>query len=85
MEQPKLRVKTAGSSMDNVLKCNVYCTSVDMFATVNAIYGRYFSKNPPARFFVNVPAWPGHFDIEVDWTEGGRFVLGDLRSTSEAE
>ena len=66
MEQLKLCVETAGSSMDNVLKCNVYCTSVDMFATVNAIYGRYFSKNPPAQIFVNVPAWPGHFDIEVD-------------------
>src|SRR5262249_24012568 len=26
----------------------------------------YFHKNPPARIFVNVPAWPGHFDIEVD-------------------
>jgi 2-iminobutanoate/2-iminopropanoate deaminase len=57
---------TAGSSMDNVLKCNVYCTSVAMFPTVNAIYARYFSGNPPARIFVNVPAWPGHFDVEVD-------------------
>jgi 2-iminobutanoate/2-iminopropanoate deaminase len=66
MEQLKLCVETAGSSMDNVLKCTVYCTSVDMFAAVNAIYARYFPKNPPARIFVNVPAWPGHFDIEVD-------------------
>jgi 2-iminobutanoate/2-iminopropanoate deaminase len=66
MDQLKLCVETAGSSMDNVLKCNVYCTSVDMFAAVNAIYARYFPKNPPARIFVNVPAWPGHFDIEVD-------------------
>jgi 2-iminobutanoate/2-iminopropanoate deaminase len=22
--------------------------------------------DPPARVFINVPAWPGHFDIEVD-------------------
>jgi endoribonuclease L-PSP len=33
---------------------------------VNAIYSRYFPKHPPARIFVNVPAWPGHFDIEID-------------------
>jgi 2-iminobutanoate/2-iminopropanoate deaminase len=66
MEQLKLCVETAGSSMDHVLKCNVYCTSVDMFAAVNAIYARYFAKSPPARIFVNVPAWPGHFDIEID-------------------
>jgi enamine deaminase RidA (YjgF/YER057c/UK114 family) len=27
---------------------------------------RYFQKNPPARIFVCAPAWPGHFDIEID-------------------
>ena len=66
LEQLKLCVETAGSSLDQVLKCNVYCTSVEKFAAVNAIYARYFPKNPPARIFVNVPAWPGHFDIEID-------------------
>jgi 2-iminobutanoate/2-iminopropanoate deaminase len=33
---------------------------------VNAIYARYFPNDPPARILVNVPAWPGHFDIEID-------------------
>jgi 2-iminobutanoate/2-iminopropanoate deaminase len=66
MEQMKLCVETAGSSMDGILKCNVYCTSVEAFPAVNTIYARYFPNNPPARTFVNVPAWPGHFDIEVD-------------------
>ena len=66
LEQLKLCVETAGSSLENVLKCNVYCTSVEKFAAVNAIYARYFPKDPPARIFINVPAWPGHFDIEID-------------------
>ena len=66
LEQMKLCLETAGSSLEKVLKCNVYCTSVDKFASVNAIYARYFPKDPPARIFVNVPAWPGHFDIEID-------------------
>ena len=66
LEQMKLCLETAGSSLENVLKCNVYCTSVAKFAAVNAIYSRYFPKDPPARIFVNVPAWPGHFDIEID-------------------
>jgi 2-iminobutanoate/2-iminopropanoate deaminase len=39
---------------------------VEKFATVNAIYSRYFPKDPPARIFINVPAWPGNFDIEID-------------------
>lgn len=66
LEQMKLCLETAGSSLEHVLKCNVYCTSVDEFAAVNEIYARYFPVNPPARIFVNVPGWPGPFDIEVD-------------------
>ena len=31
LEQMKLCLETAGSSLENVLKCNVYCTSVDKF------------------------------------------------------
>ncbi|MDR0359571.1 MAG: RidA family protein [bacterium] len=66
VEQLKLCVETAGSSMDKVLKCNLYCTSVEHFGTVNEIHARYFATEPPARIFVTVPPWPGHFDIEVD-------------------
>lgn len=66
LEQLKLCVETAGSSLASVLKCNVYCTSVEKFAAVNDIYRRYFPAAPPARIFVCVPAWPGHFDIEID-------------------
>jgi 2-iminobutanoate/2-iminopropanoate deaminase len=66
LEQLKLCVETAGSSLDQVLKCNVYCTSVDMFLVVNEIYARFFGHDAPARIFVSVPAWPGRFDIEID-------------------
>jgi Endoribonuclease L-PSP len=61
-----LSAAAAGSSLENVLKCTVYCTSVDKFAAVNTIYARYFPAGPPARVFLCVPAWPGTFDIEVD-------------------
>jgi 2-iminobutanoate/2-iminopropanoate deaminase len=33
---------------------------------MNTVYRRYFPENPPARIFINVPAWNGGFDIEVD-------------------
>lgn len=66
LEQMKLCLDTAGSSLDQVLKCNVYCTAVEMFAAVNAVYARFFPKDPPARIFINVPAWPGRFDVEID-------------------
>lgn len=66
LEQMKLCLDTAGSSLENVLKCTVYCTSVEKFAAVNAIYSKYFTGDPPARAFICVPAWPGPFDIEID-------------------
>ena len=66
LQQMKLCLEKAGSSMENVLKCNVYCTSVEKFAAVNAVYVRFFPKDPPARIFISVPAWPGPFDIEID-------------------
>jgi 2-iminobutanoate/2-iminopropanoate deaminase len=66
LEQLKLCVETAGSSLENVLKVNVYVTSVDMFPAVNEVYRRFFRVDPPPRIFINVPAWNGGFDIEVD-------------------
>jgi 2-iminobutanoate/2-iminopropanoate deaminase len=66
LDQMKLCLEAAGSSLANVLKCNVYCTSVENFAAVNAVYARYFPQSPPARIFVCVVAWPGPFDIEID-------------------
>ena len=66
MEQMKLCLQTAGASLDNVMKCNVYCTSTKHFATFNAIYARYFPVDPPARIFVCTPEWFGPFDVEID-------------------
>ena len=56
----------AGSSMAQVVKCNVYCTDEAHFATFNEIYARYFPAQPPARIFILVPRWPGPFDFEID-------------------
>jgi 2-iminobutanoate/2-iminopropanoate deaminase len=35
-------------------------------STTSAVYVRYFPNDLPAQIFVNVPAWPGYFDIEID-------------------
>jgi Endoribonuclease L-PSP len=66
LDRLKLCVETAGSSLENIQKLNVYLTSVEMFPAVNEVYRRHFPENPPARIFINVPAWNGGFDIEVD-------------------
>ena len=66
LEQMKCCLEAAGSSLDRVLKCNVYCTAPRHFPGVNAVYARYFPKDPPARTFVTVGSWPWPFDIEID-------------------
>jgi 2-iminobutanoate/2-iminopropanoate deaminase len=66
LEQMKLCLEASGTSLQKVMKCNIYCTSAKHFAAVNAIYARYFPVDPPARIFVCVPEWMGAFDIEID-------------------
>jgi 2-iminobutanoate/2-iminopropanoate deaminase len=67
LDQMKRCVEAAGSSLERVVKCNVYCTPEEShFATFNEIYVRYFPVDSPARIFLYVPAWPGPFDIEID-------------------
>jgi 2-iminobutanoate/2-iminopropanoate deaminase len=36
-KQIKRRLETAGSSLAHMLKCTIYCTSVDKFTAVNAV------------------------------------------------
>jgi 2-iminobutanoate/2-iminopropanoate deaminase len=38
LEQMKLCLETAGPSLENVPRCNVYRTSVEKFAAVNSGY-----------------------------------------------
>jgi 2-iminobutanoate/2-iminopropanoate deaminase len=66
MAQMKMCLEAAGASLDNVMKCNIFCTSAKHFAAVNTIYARYFPEAPPARIFVCIPEWTGPFDIEID-------------------
>ena len=61
-------LKAAGSSMDQVVKVNVYCSNSGYFDTINEEYRKFFPKDPPARTFVTVGSWPWEFDIEVECT-----------------
>ena len=66
MENIKLCLETAGTTLDKVVKCNVYVTNIAYYDTVNEIYGRYFPTDPPARTFAAVASWPWEFDIEIE-------------------
>jgi 2-iminobutanoate/2-iminopropanoate deaminase len=62
----KLCLETAGSSLEKVVKCNVYVTNIAYYDAVNLIYAEYFPTEPPARTFAAVASWPWEFDIEIE-------------------
>ncbi len=67
LDQMKLCLEAAGSSLDRVIKCNVYCTpNPSHYERFNAVYARYFPGDAPARIFLHVPSFSGPFDVEVD-------------------
>ncbi len=56
----------AGLGLDDVIKVNVYLTSMDDFAAMNAVYAQRFSEPFPARTTVAVAALPLGARIEVE-------------------
>ncbi|WP_086312562.1 endoribonuclease L-PSP [Enterococcus sp. 7F3_DIV0205] len=52
---------------DNVVKTTVFLKHMSDFAKINDIYGKYFSKNLPARSCVEVAELPksGLFEVEA--------------------
>ncbi len=43
-------LEAAGSSLELVVKSNVYLDKIEDFAAMNGVYGKAFSKNPPAAY-----------------------------------
>lgn len=55
-----------GLGLDDVVKVNVYLTSMDDFAAMNTVYRRQFSEPFPARTTVAVAALPLGARIEIE-------------------
>ena len=47
-------LQAAGSSLDHVVKCNVYLRDINDFAAMNEVYATFWPKDPPARTTVIV-------------------------------
>ena len=66
MENLGAVLTAAGLTFDHVIKTTIYLTDLNDFASVNAVYGRYFPDNPPARATVQVAALPRGVSVEID-------------------
>ncbi|MEQ9466305.1 MAG: RidA family protein [Ekhidna sp.] len=58
-------LEEAGLNFSNVHKCSIFVSSMDNFARINAIYGKYFLENPPARETVEVSGLPKGVNVEI--------------------
>jgi 2-iminobutanoate/2-iminopropanoate deaminase len=55
-----------GASLASVTKTTVFLKNMDDFATMNGIYGEYFTDAPPARSTVEVARLPRGALVEVE-------------------
>ena len=66
LDQIEESLKLAGSSMDKVLKVNVYLTDIKNFEGMNQSYLNRFGPEPPVRTTVAVTALPDGSLVEID-------------------
>ena len=62
----KVVLEAAGSSLDRVLKTTVFLADMGEFAAMNAVYGEFFTANPPARSTVQVARLPRDVRVEIE-------------------
>jgi 2-iminobutanoate/2-iminopropanoate deaminase len=68
LENVKNILEAAGSSIDKSVATIVYLTNIDDFGAMNAVYGEYFTANPPGRTTVGVTSLPAGAQVEITVT-----------------
>ncbi len=59
-------LEAAGSSLQNVVKTTVFLKDMADFPKMNAVYGEFFSTNPPARSAIAVAGLPKGGLVEIE-------------------
>ena len=55
----------AGLKFDHVVKTTIFLTDMSLFSAVNDVYGKYFTKDFPARETVAVKGLPKNVNVEI--------------------
>ena len=67
LDEVQKELEKAGSSMDNVLKVNVYLNDLKDYKEMNETYKGRFGKNPPVRTTIAAAGGiPGDSLVEID-------------------
>ena len=65
MANLKAILSEGGSSLDKVVKTTIFLKDMNDFASVNEVYGSYFTGNYPARETVQVSRLPLDVNVEI--------------------
>ena len=65
-ENVRAILEAAGSSLEYVVKCNVYLRDINDFAAMNEVYETFFSAPFPARTTIQAGALPGGIAVEIE-------------------
>ena len=67
LDQIQQQLERVGSSMDKVLKCNVYLNDLKDYAGMNEMFQGRFGAEPPVRTTIAAPGGiPGNSLVEID-------------------
>jgi 2-iminobutanoate/2-iminopropanoate deaminase len=59
-------LQVCGSNLDKVVKCTIFLSDMNDFATVNALYEKAFGTHKPVRSTVAVKSLPKNALVEID-------------------
>jgi 2-iminobutanoate/2-iminopropanoate deaminase len=59
-------LEAAGSSLGQVLKTTVFLADMNDFQAMNAVYGEFFTSDPPARSTVQAARLPRDVRVEIE-------------------
>ena len=66
LDNIKAILEAAGSSLDKVIRCNVYLKDIGDFAAMNEVYAAAFTAPYPARTTIQAGALPGGIAVEIE-------------------
>jgi len=68
MENLRIILQEAGSSLDKVLTITVYLLDIGEYARFNEVYKKYFRENRPARTCIQAGSLPFNTRVEITAT-----------------
>lgn len=66
LDEVEKELVNAGSSMEKVLKCNVYLADLKDYEAMNEVFRGRFGDNPPVRTTIAAAGVPGNSLVEID-------------------